>query len=398
MSTNDFQVLARVEELADFFAAQAEEADELGRLPDATVAKMKETGIAKILHPADFGGLEGSPVEFFKSLLAMGSQSTSAAWVAGVVGVHAFELAQADRRLQAEIWGENGERSDTWTASPYAPFGRATPVEGGYMFSGQWPFSSGTDHCEWIILGGLIVDENGAPIKGNPLRHFVLPRADYEILADSWNVAGLKGTGSKDIVIKDRFIPEYRVINSADLGSFDLAKNEGRYDSATYRMPFHTMFNGAIAGGTLSAAVGALGAASAYMRSRVTVKGINTATDPRHLYVISEASADIDASVLQYLDGIERMWEYAQAGQEIPTELRVRARRDQVRSVHRAVGAVEQLVKLAGGNALRAGNPVQRFWRDVHMGAGHQANQEDPIYQAFGLSHMGLPLPASARV
>ena len=398
MSTDSFSVLDRVEALADFFAAQAEEADELGQLPAATVAAMKETGVAKLLHPADLGGLEGSPVEFFKSILSIGSRSTSAGWVLGVVGVHAFELAQADRRLQEEIWGPNGERADTWTASPYAPFGRAKPADGGVVFSGRWPFSSGTDHCEWIILGGLLTDEGGEPVRGNPLRHFVLPRADYQILQDSWDVAGLKGTGSKDVVIKDAFIPEHRIIDSADLGSFDLAKNQGRYDSPTYRMPFHTMFNGAIAGATLSAAVGALGAATAYMRDRVTVKGVSTKTDPRHLYVLSEAAADIDASVLQYLSGVQEMWELAQAFEQIPMELRARARRDQVRSVHRAVAAVEQLVKLAGGNALRAGSPVQRFWRDVHMGAGHQANQEDPTYQAFGLSHMGLPLPPSARV
>ncbi|MCA1983235.1 hydroxylase [Nocardioides nematodiphilus] len=396
--SNDFSVLAKVEELADFFAAQAEEADALGRLPDATVATMKATGIAKILHPADLGGLEGSPVEFFQSLIAMGSQSTSAAWVAGVVGVHAFELAQADRRLQEEIWGASGEKADTWTASPYAPFGRAKTVEGGYIFSGRWPFSSGTDHCEWIILGGLITDADGAPIKGNPLRHFVLPRADYEIDQDSWNVAGLKGTGSKDIIINDAFIPEHRVINSADLGTFDLAKNAGRYDSPTYRMPFHQMFNGAIAGATLSAAVGALGAASAYMRSRVTVKGVSTSTDPRHLFVLAEAASDIDASVMQFLGGFEQMWDLALEGREIPLDLRARTRRDQVRAVHRSVGAVEELVKLAGGNALRGGSAINRFWRDVHMGAAHQANQEDSTYQTFGLSHMGLPLPPSARV
>ena len=398
MTNDSFNVVERVEALADFFAAQADEADALGQLPDATVAKMKESGVAKILHPADLGGLEGSPVDFFKSLISIGSQSTSAAWVAGVVGVHAFELAQADRKLQEEIWGPSGERADTWTASPYAPFGRAKPVDGGYEFSGRWPFSSGTDHCEWIILGGLITDADGEVVKGNPLRHFVLPRKDYEILADTWNVAGLKGTGSKDVEIKGAFVPEHRVINSADLASFDLAKNQGRYDSPTYRVPFHTMFNGAIAGATLSAAVGALGAATAYMQGRVTVKGVVAKTDPRQLFVLSEASADIDASVLQFMHGIEQMWEHAQAHEEIPMELRVRARRDQVRSVHRAVAAVEQLVKLSGGNSLRDGSPIQRFWRDVHMGAGHQANQEDAIYQPYGLSHVGLPLPSSARV
>jgi alkylation response protein AidB-like acyl-CoA dehydrogenase len=388
-------ILEHVEELADFFAGQAEEADALGRLPDTTAKVLRELGVMKILHPADFGGLEGSPIDFFEAVLAIGSRSTSAGWVTSVVGVHAFQLAQADRRLQEEIWGED---PDTWVASPYAPFGKATAVDGGYRFSGRWPFSSGTDHCDWIVLGGMLVDEDGKPTRPDPVRHFVLPRTDYEIVQDSWNVVGLKGTGSKDVVINDAFIPDYRVIDPTALGEFELARKEGRYDSPTYRMPFHTMFNGTIAAGTLGAALGVLAEATAYMRRRVTVKGVSTSSDPHHLFVLAEASADIDASRMQFLRGIEEMWHYANRREEIPIELRARARRDQVRSVHRAVQAADQLVKLAGGNALRLDSPIQRFWRDAHMGLGHQANQEDSVYQAFGLNTMGLPLPPTARL
>lgn len=388
-------ILQRVEEHAEFFAGQAEEADALGRLPDTTAKVMREIGVMKILHPADFGGLEGSPVDFFEAVLAIGSRSASAGWVTSVVGVHAFQLAQADRRLQEEIWGED---PDTWVASPYAPFGKATPVEGGYRFSGRWPFSSGTDHCQWIVLGGTLVDSDGRPTGADPVRHFVLPRQDYQIVENSWNVVGLKGTGSKDVVIDDAFIPDHRVLDPTALGKFELARREGRYDSPTYRMPFHTMFNGTIAAGTLGAALGVLAGATAYMQSRVTVKGVSTSSDPRHLFVLAEASADIDASRMQFLRGIEEMWDYANRREEIPMELRARARRDQVRSVHRAVAAADQLVKLAGGNAMRLDSPIQRAWRDAHMGLGHQANQEDSVYQAFGLNKMGLPLPPTARL
>lgn len=385
----------RVEELADFFAAQADEADSLGRLPDTTAKVLREIGVMKILQPAEFGGLEGSPLDFFQAVLAIGSRSASAGWVTSVVGVHAFQLAQADRRLQEEIWGDD---PDTWVASPYAPFGKATRVDGGYVFSGHWPFSSGTDHCDWIVLGGMLVDQDGKPTGPDPVRHFVLPRKDYEILQDSWNVVGLKGTGSKDIVIQDAFVPDYRVIDPTALGDFELARREGRYDSPTYRMPFHTMFNGTIGAGTLGAALGVLTEATAYMQRRVTVKGIATSTDPRHLFVLAEASADIDASRMQFLGVIEEMWGYANRREEIPIALRARARRDQVRSVHRAVEAADQLVKLAGGNALRLDSPIQRFWRDAHMGLVHQANQEDSVYQAFGLNKMGLPIPPTARL
>lgn len=388
-------IVERVEELADFLTEQAEEADAIGRLPDTTAKVLREVGVMKTLQPAEFGGLEGSPVDFYKSVFSIGSRSASAGWVTSVVGVHAFQLAQADRRVQEEIWGED---PDTWVASPYAPFGRAVPVDGGYLFSGRWPFSSGTDHCEWIVLGGMLLDAAGDIAGPDPVRHFVLPRSDYEILQDSWNVVGLKGTGSKDVVIKDAFVPDHRVIDPTALGRFELARREGRYDSPTYRMPFHTMFNGTIAAGTLGAALGVLAACTAYMRGRVTVKGVSTNQDPRHLFVLAEASADIDACEMQFLRGIEEMWDYACRRVEIPMELRARVRRDQVRSVHRAVEAADKLVKLAGGNALRLDSPIQRFWRDSHMGLGHQANQEDSVYQAFGLSHMGLPIPATARL
>ncbi|UDY24589.1 hydroxylase [Nocardioides sp. Kera G14] len=391
-------VLQRIEEQADFFSDQAEEADALGRLPDTTAKMMRELGVVKILHPADFGGLEGSPIDFYKAIMAIGSRSASAGWVASVVGIHAYQMAQADRRLQEEIWGKDGAASDTWVASPYAPFGKATPVEGGWLFSGRWPFSSGTDHCDWVVLGGLLLGEDGKPVAGDPVRHFVLPRADYEIVPDSWNVVGLKGTGSKDILIKDAFIPDYRMIDPNALSDFELARKAGRDDSPTYRMPFHTMFSGTITAGTLGAALGVLREARAYMKSRVTVKGVATNSDPRHLFVLSEAAADIDASVMQFLSSIEEMWGYANRREEIPMDLRVRARRDQVRSAHRAVEAADKLVKMAGGNALRLDSAIQRAWRDAHMALGHQVNQEDVVYQAWGLHDMGLPVPASARV
>ena len=80
------------------------------------------------------------------------------------------------------------------------------------MLNGRWSFSSGTDHCEWVFLGGLVVDEEGntSPMPG---MHFVLPRKDYDIIDDSWNVVGLRGSGSKDVVVRDAFVPEYRTID-----------------------------------------------------------------------------------------------------------------------------------------------------------------------------------------
>lgn len=388
-------LLERVEELADFLEEQAEQADDLGRLPDETAKRLKDVGVVRMLQPKDFGGFESDPVEFFKAVLSIGSHHGSSGWVAGVVGVHPFELAVGTRQMQEEVWGAD---PDTWVASPYAPFGRARPVDGGYVFSGRWPFSSGTDLCEWVVLGGMVTDAEGNVIDPSPVRHFILPRADYEIIEDSWQVVGLRGTGSKDVVIKDAFVPAHRVIDPVDLETGAAAEQAGRADVPLYRMPFHTMFSGTIAAATLALAEGALGAFVSYSRSRVSRTGHQVSQDPHQLAALGGAAADIQSSRIQFLSDIERLWDLAQRNQPIDVAVRAEIRRNQVRAVRRSVDAVDRLVAHAGGHAMRLDNPIQRFWRDAHTGLAHASNVADPVYTVYGLNLYGHDLPPGTRL
>src|SRR5206468_1626580 len=147
----------------------AEEAERLGQLPDETVERIKATGVVRLLQPLEFGGYEAHPAEFFEGVMSISARCAASGWVAGVVGVHPWELGLFDQRVQQDVWGSD---PDTWIASPYAPMGRARPVDGGYVFSGRWPFSSGTDHCRWVVLGGRFLNADGQPSSGG---HFVLP-------------------------------------------------------------------------------------------------------------------------------------------------------------------------------------------------------------------------------
>jgi len=394
-TTPDMTVAERIEAVADQIAAEADRADELGTLPDETVKLLKESGVVRMLQPKEFGGTEDSPVEFFQRVMQIGALSGSAGWVAGVVGIHPFELAQGSLEVQREIWGED---PDTWIASPYAPMGRAVRVDGGFRFNGRWSFSSGTDHCEWIVLGGLIVDEDGKPVGERPESHFVLPRSDYEIVADSWDVVGLKGTGSKDIVIRDQFVPDHRVIYPKDLETGAAARQAGRGDVPLYRMPFHVMFGTVITAGTLALAEGALGAYLAYTRSRVTARGVNMATDQNQLAVLGAATAAIESSRAHYFHDLQRMWDLAVADKEIPLQLRADVRRNQVQAVRRSQAAVDSLMAAAGGGAMRTDHPLQRFWRDMAIARNHAANSG--VYTAVnaGLLTLGQPLPPNTRL
>ena len=140
------EVISRVQDIAPVLFEEAVPSDEAGQLSERSAKMLRETGMVWLLQPTEWGGYEAHPNDFLEAVMTVGAASPSAGWIAGVVGVHPWEIAMMDPRLQEEIWGED---PDTWTASPYAPFGRATQVDGGFLFSGRWPYSTGTDHCAW---------------------------------------------------------------------------------------------------------------------------------------------------------------------------------------------------------------------------------------------------------
>ncbi|OAP25320.1 MULTISPECIES: hypothetical protein [Amycolatopsis] len=204
--------------------------------------------------------------------MRLASLDGSTGWVAGIVGVHPWEMALCDRRVQEEIWGAD---NDTWIASPYAPMGVLKPVDGGYAVTGRWQFSSGTDHCDWIFLG----DADGNVVQ--PPRNYpvLLPRAVDEIVEDTWVV-----------VVKDAFVPDYRAV------------------------PFTTIFPLGITSAVIGIAEGALAAHLACQRTRVHITGTRVKDDPYVLYAISAAAEEIKASRTALLDNVSRFYDKAAAG------------------------------------------------------------------------------------
>ncbi|MDO5498615.1 MAG: hydroxylase [Propionibacteriaceae bacterium] len=388
-ATDSATVLERIESLVDLYAANGPVNERLGRLTDEVAERVKWTGVARMLQPKRYGGLESHPVEFMEAVLATGAADGATGWVAGVVGVHPHELAQADDRLQQELWAEN---PDTWIASPYAPMGIATPVDGGYQFTGHWKFSSGTDHCQWVMIGGFVANPDGSPDRAD-VRHFCLPRKDYEIIEDSWDVIGLRGTGSKDLIVRDVFVPDYRVIAQDEINAGTAAKALG-LDSPLYAIPRSVMFSGAVATGTLAIAQGALAAAIAFAGKRVGMGGQKASGDPYQLATIGHAAAEIESAVIQMKTDFSRVYDRAAAGEVITFDERLRVARNQAASTHRALAAVDDLFLHAGGGSLHLDQPLQRFWRDMHSGMNHIVNVAEPKHRAWTLDHYGVEASA----
>ncbi|MFW0793950.1 acyl-CoA dehydrogenase family protein [Gordonia sp. CPCC 205515] len=388
-----YQVLDNLAAIADDIRGQADEAELLGQLPDDTAKKLKAAGPIRLLQPKKYGGYEAHPREFAETVMAAGALDGATGWVCGIVGVHPWQLAFADPRVQEEVWGTD---NDTWMASPYAPTGLAVPTDGGYIFNGRWQFSSGTDHCDWIFLGAMLGTPEGEMAMPPTMLHMILPRSDYQIVDDSWNVVGLKGTGSKDIIVENAFVPDYRVMNGDHVIDGTAQKEYGVTDTL-YKMPWSNMFPLGISSAVIGIAEGALAAHLDYQRDRVGAQGTAIKDDPYVLFAISEAAADINAARQELLANVDKMWDLVDSGKEVSFEDRAAGRRTQVRAAWRAVMAVDQIFARSGGNALRMDKPLQRFWRDAHAGLNHAIHVPSTVYHASALSSLGIEPPENLR-
>jgi len=246
---NNDEYLGRVRELIPRFRERATLTERMRRLPDESWNDFQRAELLRALQPARWGGFEIHPSVFYRAVAEVSAACPSTGWVLGVLGVHSWQLAAFPERAQQDIWGMD---STVQASSSYAPTGRIERVEGGFRVSGRWSFSSGCDFCKWVILGGSTRNPDGTP----DARSYLLPRSDYEI-DDNWHVIGLMGSGSKDIVVKEAFVPEHRTHKFLDACRLD---NPGQLSNAAplYRLAWASVFAYAIAAPPIGAALGAL--------------------------------------------------------------------------------------------------------------------------------------------
>jgi len=390
-------VLDKVAAVADILRKDAPACDELGRVTPVTEDALRSTGVLKMLHPKDYGGLESHPTEFLEACVEIASHSSSAGWVAGVVGVHPHEVAVADRRLQEEIWGVDSPLGpETLIASPYAPQGVLTPTEGGYIFNGRWGYSSGTDLCQWVTIGAWIGDEHGDVPDRTRVVHVAVPRSDYEIVDGSWDVVGLKGTGSKDLVIKDAFVPSHRVIELANIIEGLGGKDVGREDVPLYYLPRNMTFAAAVSAGAIGIAKGVVDAFLELTSGRLSRHG-QASKDPFQLATAAKAAADVDSAIVHLLHDMDRAYEYCLRGEIVPFELRAEIRRNQAAATQRAADAADSVFRISGGPGVYTSFGIERRWRDSQAAVHHVLNNAYPYYHGWGLLHFGHELPPTVK-
>jgi 3-hydroxy-9,10-secoandrosta-1,3,5(10)-triene-9,17-dione monooxygenase len=376
-------VLDGVRDVLPTLRERADETERLRVVPEASIKELEETGFFKLLQPRRFDGHEADPVEFYTAVRDIAGACGSTGWVSSVVGVHPWQVALFSDEAQQAVWGED---TNTRLSSSYAPTGKATVAEGGYQLSGKWSFSSGADHCSWVLLGGLVFNADGQVVD---FKTFMVPRDKYEIV-DVWHMVGLAGTGSNDIVVDDVFIPEAFTLSMGETGQCR-GPGQEQNTSDLYKLPFHSIFTGTITTPIIGLAMGAYAehVAMQQKRSRAAYLGEKASLDPFAAVRIAKASSEIDAAWALLVNNIREEQSYVAKGEKIPLRSRLKVRRDQVLGSQRAIDAIDALFEASGGRALANGTYLQRAWRDAHAGRVHAANDPERALQMFGAHEFG---------
>ncbi|MEV0547710.1 3-hydroxy-9,10-secoandrosta-1,3,5(10)-triene-9,17-dione monooxygenase oxygenase subunit [Nocardia salmonicida] len=379
------EVTERVEALLPTLRERAQEAEDLRRIPEESMKALQETGFFRLLQPKQWGGHAADPVVFYDTVRKIASACGSTGWVAGIIGVHNWHLALFDQQAQQDVWGED---TDVRISSSYAPMGAGQAVDGGYIVRGSWAWSSGSDHATWAVLGGPVI-KNGKPVD---FGSFLIPRSDYRI-DDVWNVVGLRGTGSNTVVVEDVFVPSHRFLSFRAMSEGRAPGLEQNTDPV-FKMPWGTIHPTTISTPIVGMGYGAYEAHVEHQgkRVRAAFAGENAKDDPFAKVRVAEAASDIDAAWRQLSGNVAEEYALLLAGEEVPFDLRVRARRDQVRSTGRVIASIDKLFESSGATALANGTPLQRFWRDAHAGRVHAANDPERAYVMYGTHEFGLPV------
>lgn len=376
---------------APALAARGDEAVALHRLPDAQWQDLVESGLMFALAPRWAGGGEACAVDFVDAVYEVARAEPNTGWVYGVCGVHPYQMACFDPRFQDELWGGD-EPVNVSTA--LNPTGRVEEVPGGYRLSGRWSFSTGCDHCQWAVLGGLVgtVDLGGTTARD--LRSLLVPRADYRI-DPVWHTAGMAGTGSHDIVVDDAFVPDYRSQSHWAYRRSDELAGWARNPAAVYKIPFSLMFGGAIVAATLGAVAGFIDDWVEIARDRKGSMGSGPDADnPFQRGRLSEARYDLDSAFTRLKLNLAELEGLAedQPGKPLPDELRARCRYEACLGAQRAVRAVDELYAAASGRIVFLDHPLHRRYQDIKAAVGHMYMTTDGPSLAYGAALMGRPV------
>ena len=330
------------------------------RLPEDLTRELAHAGFFRIFLPAGYGGLDLNPMEGLEVLEELARADASVAWCVWNGNTH-WTTAQLAPEVARTIHAD----PDVVTANSTRASGQAQIVAGGYRVSGRWSLVSGCELGAWMVLL-CVVHEDGKPrvtSAGAPeTRFMILPSTDCEII-DTWTVGGLRGTGSHDVVVRDRFVPSSYGSSFTD----PYVLPEPRYRIPPFSRVIPGL--GAMALGIARTAIETLTeiAFDKQLQRSNQILRENHGAQIR----VSQAEALVRSARLFLFDSVAQLWSIVTARGEATMEARADVRLAASHAVSSAVQAIDLLYIAAGASALYTSSPLERAFRDVHAITQH---------------------------
>ncbi len=369
-STADGDLLARARALVPQLAARAPAVTAARQVADETIAAFHQTGILRVLQPRRYGGYQASFGTFLEILDILTEGCASSAWVYAILGELQWVIASLPERAQEDIWGADPRAV---AAGSIIPRALAPRCDGGWRISARYPFGSGCLHAQWAFIAARCDEANGQ----EQVRYLALPMTDVEIV-DDWHVLGMRGTGSRSLVLRDVFVPEHRTIALSDILA---GTPPGRYvhpDYSLLRAPRYYLVPFVLP----AVAFGLARTALSMVAESLAARG-GARSDVLH-FRLGEAAARIESANLIFATRRAQSIARLESAEAIDEADVLRNRRDVTFAFRSLREGVEQLAALNGARTVYDNDPLQSVLRDVTTIATHIVLNEEMAMVPFG--------------
>ncbi|MEV0804795.1 hydrolase [Micromonospora sp. NPDC050200] len=353
-------------------AEHALAADRNRILSPPAVRAITDAGFPRHFVPGRFGGTDGTFVDFLHRVTVVAEGCAAAGWCASLFASHARMATFLPPEGQHDLWGEG---PDVRISAGVVPGGTVAGAPGGYTLTGSWTFISGIDFADWVLVSGQEPDTTE-----RRLRFFAVPRQHCTV-DDTWFTVGMRGTGSRSVVLDDVFVPAHRSFRQESLLT-------GARPDAEHPLPFRLVNGLTMIAAPLGTTRAAVRVWSAWIaaKTEMSMGTVVRARDKASVQAaLARASAAVDAAELL----LTRIAALADAGVPIEPAVVARSHRDYAVVAESLTDAIERVLRSSGARAQAEDSPIQRAWRDVHTATSHAALQFDPNAAVYARHMLG---------
>ena len=364
-------------QLAPSIRAAAEEMDEKFDIPEGLRDELREAGAFRLLTPRELGGSETPLTTTMAVYEQLGRIDASVAWVVWNANF-GFVGALMDESGVARVWGNGSEPVFANSGMP----GVAIPVEGGYRLSGNWKIVSGVNGATWVVVIAIVMDGDAPRVTeaGTPDVRLVSVRRDQLTVQNTWNVTGMRGSGSNNVVIEDAFVPEELAVQ------FD---RPARIDRPLYRGFIPSLVIPGCTAIALGVTQTAIDETVKLAATKKSMTGARLADIPHTQFVVARSQAALDAARLLLFSAIGALQEAATANEPVTIEQRAALRAAMSYGAQVGREALVAMYELSSSSSLYVGNPIERLFRDGMVALQH-ANHSAGLLEAAGRVRFGL--------